>query len=122
MTKATEPLIRFRVNRGGLTMRPVLGAILFMMAILPAEKPVLAEESVVRTEMVQLPGGGQVRVLRGPALGGQAETPPPAAPRPEVATVAAGGILWLVGDDQLTACWVRKTSYVNGYRIRCLNY
>ena len=75
MTKATEPLIRFRVNRGGLTMRPVLGAILFLMAILPAEKPVLGEESAVRTEMVQLPGGGQVRVLRGPALSVQVDTP-----------------------------------------------
>jgi len=103
-------------------MRPVFGAVLLLMAILPAETPVLAEESAVRTEMVQLPGGGQVRVLRGPVLSVQVDTPAPATPKHEVAIAASGGILWFVGEDQLTACWVRKTSHVNGYRIRCLDY
>lgn len=103
-------------------MRPILGAVLCVAAILAAEKPVLADEPTAQIELVQLPGGGQVRVIRGPALGGQAKTSAPAAPTPERVITAAPGMLWLVGDDRLTACWVQRTSYVNGYRIRCLDY
>jgi hypothetical protein len=95
-----------------------------LASLLPAGNPVLAEEAAaVRVETVRFPGGGQVRVVRGPAVGGQAKAAPaPAVPRPERAIAAGSGVLWLVGDDRLTACWVRRTSYVNGYRIRCLGY
>ena len=104
-------------------MRPIFGAALFLAGILLAGKPVLAEEpAAVRIEMVQFPGGGQVRVVRGQAIDGQTEAPAPTAPRPERAIATAGGVIWLVDDDRLTACWVQKTSYVDGYRLRCLDY
>jgi hypothetical protein len=103
-------------------MRPLLGAVLVLTVALPAGKPVLAEEpTAARSEVVRLAGGDQVRVVRGPTTGRQAEAP--AAPTPERAIAAVGGrTLWLLEDDSLTACFVRRTSYVNGYRIRCVGY
>jgi hypothetical protein len=105
-------------------MRPILGAALCLASLLPVGNPVLAEETVaVRVETVQLLGGDQVRVIRGPAIGGQAKAAPaPAAPRRERTIAAGSGVLWLVGDDRLKVCWVQRTSYVNGYRIRCLGH
>ena len=105
-------------------MRPILGAALVLAAVLPAGKPVLAEEpTAARSEVLRLPGGAQVKVVRGPTSGRPAEAPPPAAPAP-ARTIAAvsGRTLWLLEDDTLTACFVRKTSYVDGYRIRCIGY
>jgi hypothetical protein len=105
-------------------MRPILGAALVLAAVLPAGKPVLAEEpTAARSEVVRLAGGAQVRVVRGPTTGRQAEALAPAAPTPERTIAAVGGrTLWLLEDDRLTACFVRKTSYVNGYRLRCVGY
>ena len=105
-------------------MRPLLGAVLVLTVALPAGKPVLAEEpTAARREVVRLAGGDQVRVVRGPTTGRQAEAPAPAAPTPERAIAAVGGrTLWLLEDDSLTACFVRRTSYVNGYRLRCIGY
>jgi hypothetical protein len=105
-------------------MRPILGVVLVLTVVLPAGKPVLAEEpAAARSEVLRLPGGAQVRVVRGPTAGRQAEAPAPAAPTP-ARTIAAvsGRTLWLLEDDTLTACFVRKTSYVDGYRIRCVGY
>jgi len=103
-------------------MRPILAAVLVLTVGFPTDKPILAEElAAARTEVVRLPGGAQVRVVRGPATGRQA--PAPAAPTPErTISAVSGRTLWLLKDDSLTACFVRKTSYVNGYRIRCIGY
>ena len=105
-------------------MRPLLGAMLVLMVALPNGKPVRAKEpAAARSEVVRLAGGAQVRVVRGPTPGRQAEAPASAAPMPRRAVAAVGGrTLWLLEDDSLTACFVRKTSYVDGYRIRCVGY
>jgi hypothetical protein len=105
-------------------MRPILAAVLVLTAVLSAGEPTLAQEpAAARSEVLRLPDGAQVRVIRGPTAGRQAEAPAPAAPVP-VRTIAAvsGRTLWLLEDDTLTACFVQKTSYVNGYRIRCVGH
>jgi hypothetical protein len=103
-------------------MRPILAAVLVLTVVFPTDQLILAEElAAARTEVVRLPGGAQVRVVHGPATGRQ---PPAAATPAPVRTIAAvsGRTLWLLEDDTLTACFVRKTSYVDGYRIRCVGY
>jgi hypothetical protein len=105
-------------------MRLLLGAVLVVTVAFPAGKPPSAEEPMAaRSEVVRLAGGAQVKVVRGPTPGRQAEAPAPAAPTSERTMMAVSGrTLWLLEDDSLTACFVRKTSYVNGYRIRCVGY
>jgi hypothetical protein len=105
-------------------MRPILAAVFVLTAVLSAGEPILAQEpAAARSEVLRLPGGAQVRVVRGPTTGRQAEAPAPAPPAP-ARTIAAvsGHTLWLLEGESLTACFVRKTSYVNGYRIRCVGY
>jgi hypothetical protein len=104
-------------------MRPLLKAVLVPTAVvLAGNTAVAAEPTSPRSEVAQLPGGARVKVVRGPAIDRQAEAPTP-APAPERTIVAAGGrTLWLLEDDSLTACFVWKTSYVDGYQIRCLEY
>ena len=104
-------------------MRPMLAAaiVLVLAAALPAGGPALAEGAeAARREVLRFPDGSQVRVVRGPATSRRAEASAPAAPSPARAVVAVGGrTLWLLEDGDLTACFVQKTSYVNGYRLRC---
>ena len=103
-------------------MRPILGAVLVLGILVPAGRPVPAEEpATARSEVVRLPDGAQVRVVRGPGIRRQAEAATP-APAPERSVVAVGGgTLWLLdGDDPLAACFVQRTSYVDGYRLRCI--
>jgi hypothetical protein len=72
-------------------MRPLLGAVLVLTVALPAGKPVLAEEpAAARSEVVRLAGGAQVRVVRGPTTGRQAEAPAPAAPSWRLAAACSG--------------------------------
>ena len=89
-------------------MRPILGAVLVLTAVLLADKPTLAEEPAAsRSEVVRLPDGARVKVVRGPTTDRQAEAPAPAAPAPERTIAAAGGrTLWLLEDESLTACFV----------------
>ena len=101
-------------------MRPILGAVLVLGILVPAGRPVPAQEpATARSEVVRLPDGAQVRVVRGPGVRRQAEAPAPAPERPVVAV--GGRTLWLLdGDDHLAACFVQRTSYVDGYRLRCI--
>ena len=90
-----------------------------LAALLLGGSAVQAQDAAGRREVLEFANGARVEVIRGAGAARPAEAP--AEPPAGIVQALAGRTLWLIEEDRLTACIVRKTSYVDGYRIFCVD-